>query len=226
MLCAYYSKGIDSSLLFDKLNISHYDSYKKHLNQYHTIFINMQQFLINADLNVEKMLQDIESEIKNELRPAFPDTKISDERKLNLVLSDICNKESQLSKKDFVFIIDDWDCILREKQSDADDIKMYLDYLSVLLKDQPYVAMAYMTGILPIKKYGSHVVLNMFDEYSMVGPGAFASHVGFTENEVLSLCDEYRVDFATMKKWYDGYIFEDSLHHFNPNSEVKAIQRN
>lgn len=163
MLCAYYSKGIDSSLLFDKLNISHYDSYKKHLNQYHTIFINMQQFLSNADLNVEKMLQDIESEIKNELRPAFPDTKISDERKLNLVLSDICNKESQLSKKDFVFIIDDWDCILREKQSDADDIKMYLDYLSVLLKDQPYVAMAYMTGILPIKKYGSHVVLNMFD---------------------------------------------------------------
>ena len=91
MLYAYYSKGIDSSLLFDKLNISHYDSYKKHLNQYHTIFINMQQFLSNADLNVEKMLQDIEFEIKNELRPAFPDTKISDERKLNLVLSDIYN---------------------------------------------------------------------------------------------------------------------------------------
>ena len=109
-------------------------------------------------------------------------------------------KESKKKKKGFVFIIDEWDYILREKQNDADDIKMYLDYLSVLLKDQPYVAMAYMTGILPIKKYGSHSALNMFDEYSMVDPGAFASHIGFTENEVLSLCDEYRVYFAAMKK--------------------------
>ena len=64
MLCAYYSKNTDSSFLFDNLKISQYDSYKKNLNQYNTIFINMQQFLSNADLNVEKMLSDIESEIK------------------------------------------------------------------------------------------------------------------------------------------------------------------
>ena len=225
MLCAYYSKDTDSSFLFDNLKISHDGSYKTHLNQYNTIFINMQQFFINADLNVEKMLSDIESEIKNELRQAFPHIEISDERKLNLVLSDIYNKESPLNKKGFIFIIDEWDCIMREKQSDAEGIKIYLDYLRALLKDQSYVALAYMTGILPIKKYGSHSALNMFDEYSMTDPGEYASYIGFTENEVLSLCEEYKVDFGLMKKWYDGYTFEDSLHLFNPNSVVKAIQR-
>ncbi|WP_177189555.1 AAA family ATPase, partial [Succinivibrio dextrinosolvens] len=208
MLCAYYSKNTDSSFLFDNLKISQYGSYKTHLNQYNTIFINMHQFFSNAGLNVEKMLSDIESEIKNELKQAFPHIEISDERKLNLVLSDIYNKESPLNKKGFIFIIDEWDCIMREKQSDAEGIKIYLDYLRTLLKDQSYVALAYMTGILPIKKCGTHSSLNMFDEYSMTDPGEYASYIGFTENEVLILCEEYKVDFGLMKKWYDGYSFE------------------
>ncbi|WP_164954225.1 AAA family ATPase [Succinivibrio dextrinosolvens] len=226
MLCAYYSKDTDSSFLFDNLKISHDGSYKTHLNQYNTIFINMQQFFSNADLNVEKMLSDIESEIKNELKQAFPHIEISDERKLNLVLSDIYNKESPLNKKGFIFIIDEWDCIMREKQSDAEGIKIYLDYLRTLLKDQSYVALAYMTGILPIKKCGTHSSLNMFDEYSMTDPGEYASYIGFTENEVLILCEEYKVDFGLMKKWYDGYSFENSPHLYNPNSVVCAIDEN
>ncbi|WP_164954169.1 AAA family ATPase [Succinivibrio dextrinosolvens] len=226
MLCAYYSKNTDSSFLFDNLKISQYGSYKTHLNQYNTIFINMHQFFSNAGLNVEKMLSDIESEIKNELRQAFPHIEISDERKLNLVLSDIYNKDSPLNKKGFIFIIDEWDCIMREKQSDAEGIKIYLDYLRTLLKDQSYVALAYMTGILPIKKCGTHSSLNMFDEYSMTDPGEYASYIGFTENEVLSLCEEYKVDFGLMKKWYDGYSFENSPHLYNPNSVVCAIDEN
>lgn len=226
MLCAYYSKDTDSSFLFDNLKISHDGSYKTHLNQYNTIFINMQQFFSNAELNVEKMLFDIESEIKNELRQAFPHIEISDERKLNLVLSDIYNKESPLNKKGFIFIIDEWDCIMREKQSDAEGIKIYLDYLRALLKDQSYVALAYMTGILPIKKFGSHSALNMFKEYSMVDAGRYAPYIGFTENEVLNLCEKYKIDSNSMKKWYDGYSFENSPHLYNPNSVVCAIDEN
>ena len=51
--------------------------------------------------------------------------------------------------------------------------------------------MAYMTGILPIKKYGTHSALNMFDEFSMIDPGPLARYVGFTENEVKKLCEQY-----------------------------------
>lgn len=63
-----------------------------------------------------------------------------------------------------------------------------LDFLRDMLKDKSYIALAYMTGILPIKKYGTHSALNMFDEFSMINPGSLASYVGFTEPEVATLC--------------------------------------
>ena len=227
MLSAYYSKGVDSSFLFDNLSISKSDSYKKHLNKYNTIFIDMQQFLSNADKDVSKMLSNLESEIKNELRTLYPEQEISEERKLNQILSDIYSKETDsLGKSNgFVFIIDEWDCIMREKQTDTDGIKLYLDYLRALFKDRSYVSLAYMTGILPIKKYGTHSALNMFREFSMTEPGEYAPFVGFTEEDVRELCCQFKADFYSMKKWYDGYIFDNDLHLYNPNSVVESLLR-
>ena len=56
------------------------------------------------------------------------------------------------TKNQFIFIIDEWDCIFREYKQDKEAQKQYLDFLRNLLKDKPYVELAYMTGILPIKK--------------------------------------------------------------------------
>ncbi|MDY6415387.1 MAG: AAA family ATPase [Succinivibrio dextrinosolvens] len=228
MLCAYYSKDTDSSFLFDNLKISKADSYKEHLNRYNTIFINMQRFLSRAKNDIDQMLNDLNNFIKEEICEQYPSIDVSKFTELYDVLDCVyqqSNNENEQIKKGFVFIIDEWDCILREKQTDATGIKKYLDYLRVLLKDQSYVALAYMTGILPIKKYGSHSALNMFDEYSMTDPGEYASYIGFTKDEVINLCDTYQIDVNTMKKWYDGYSFDESLHLYNPNSVVKAIQR-
>ena len=227
MLSAYYSKGVDSSFLFDNLRISKSDFYKKHLNKYNTIFIDMQQFLSNADKDVSKMLSNLESEIKKELKTLYPEQEISEERQLNQILSDIYSKETDSlgESNGFVFIIDEWDCIMREKQTDADGIKLYLDYLRALFKDRSYVSLAYMTGILPIKKYGTHSALNMFREFSMTEPGEYAPFVGFTEEDVRELCNQFKADFNSMKKWYDGYIFDNDLHLYNPNSVVESLLR-
>ena len=84
------------------------------------------------------------------------------------------------TKRAFVILIDEWDCLFREYQQDQDSQKKYLDFLRAWLKDKEYVALAYMTGILPIKKYGSHSALNMFTEYSMTDPGELAEYFGFT----------------------------------------------
>lgn len=130
------------------------------------------------------------------------------------------------TKSGFVFIIDEWDCLFREKQSDTDAQTVYLDFLRMLLKDKPYVKLAYMTGILPIKKYGTHSALNMFDEYSMTAPDRLAQYVGFTEDEVKNLCETYHVDFGETKHWYDGYCFENDLHIYSPKSVVDAMRRN
>ena len=45
MLTAYYDKECDSSDLFDKLKIAQDIQYKKHLNKYNVISLNMQDFV-------------------------------------------------------------------------------------------------------------------------------------------------------------------------------------
>ena len=72
-----------------------------------------------------------------------------------------------------------------------------------------YIALAYMTGILPIKKYGTHSALNMFMEYSMTDPGNMAEYFGFTEKEVENLCIEYGISIEETKAWYNEMCIRD-----------------
>lgn len=113
---------------------------------------------------------------------------------------------------------------MRERQESENQQKQYLDFLRNLLKDQPYVALAYMTGILPVKKYGVHSALNMFWEYSMIDQFDFEEYTGFTEEEVKELCERYHMDFAETGNWYDGYRFRRIHHIYNPRSVVAAMQ--
>ena len=221
MLCAYYSRNTNSSFIFDNLDIAKSDTYKKHLNKYNTLFLNMTDEFNRAEQKVKTMIKRITEFVIDEIKGSYPTISLSDESDLSLCLQSVYSQ----TQNSFVIVIDEWDCIMREKITDADDIKNYLEWLKLLMKDKSYVSLAYMTGILPIKKYGSHSALNMFDEYSMTEPSEYATYIGFTENEVHGLCDKYGIDLNSMKKWYDGYTFEDSLHIFNPNSVVKAIQR-
>jgi hypothetical protein len=82
---------------------------------------------------------------------------------------------------------------------------------------------AYMTGILPIKKYGTQSALTDFKEYSMLEPKMLEEYVGFTETEVKELCEEYDMDFEEMKRWYDGYSFNRVKSVYSPNSVMEAV---
>ena len=136
------------------------------------------------------------------------------------------------TKRSFVILIDEWDCLFREYQQDQEAQKKYLDFLRAWLKDKDYVALAYMTGILPIKKYGSHSALNMFTEYSMTDPGELAEYFGFTEQEVSVLCEKYEMNFEDAKTWYDGYQLiahrqtgDEYYSMYSPKSVVEAMLR-
>ncbi len=120
-------------------------------------------------------------------------------------------------------VFDEWDCIMQERQESELLQKQYLDFLRNLLKDQPYVMLAYMTGILPVKKYGLHSALNMFWEYSMTGQNIFEEYTGFTQQEVKNLCRKSGMDFAETGSWYDGYRFRRLRHIYNPRSVVAAM---
>ena len=227
MLASYYEKEENSDDLFGGLRISRAITYRDHLNQYDVIKINMQEFL-SVTNSVDEMLGRLKRYLLFDLLDAYGNLHFRDSEDLIQVMKDIFAK----TKCPFVILIDEWDCLFREYKKDREAQKKYLDFLRVWLKDQDYVALAYMTGILPIKKYGSHSALNMFTEYSMTDPGDLAEYFGFTEQETSELCEKYEMNFDEAKKWYDGYhlmvhrqMGNEICSIYNPKSVVEAMMR-
>ena len=219
MLVAYYSRGCDSKEMFSKYKISADPCFEKHLNKYNVIHINMVNFL-GESKNIDEMVQFISDDIIDEVIEQYPDLNMPRRKTLLNVL----NKAFAQYKIPFIFIIDEWDCIFRELKNEKESQEKYLDFLRDIMKDQSYVALAYMTGILPIKKYGKHSALNMFTEIAMTNAVPIQEFTGFTENEVINLCKEYKKDFNEVKRWYDGYTV-DGESIYNPKSVVEALTR-
>mgnify|MGYP000184183305 FL=1 len=133
---------------------------------------------------------------------------------------------NQETKKKFIIIIDEWDCVFREDKENLALQSEYINFLRSLFKGGPadrFVKLAYITGILPIKKYGTQSALNNFRELTMTSPGGIAKYIGFTEAEVKVLCKEHDMPFTEMKKWYDGYYLNRVGHVYSPNSVMEAI---
>ena len=218
MLAAYYSRGCDSADLFKGLKIESDAAFNEHLNKYDVIFLNMQQFLIESEtMNITRYL---ECEVLEELSEEYGEIIGSNETRLAAALRKIYAKKD----KQFIFLIDEWDCVMREKQEAEAVQKQYLDFLRNLFKDQPYIALVYMTGILPVKKYGLHSALNMFWEYSMTDQKELEEYTGFTDDEVRELCRQFSMDFDETRSWYDGYMFRKFNHIYNPRSVVESMR--
>jgi hypothetical protein len=227
MAVSYYSKEFITRDLFKGLNISKAPSFDEHLNKYNVIYLNIQDFLSVPGVNgmvkakdAQDMVSNIINAIFNDLMKAFPMPGLVNEDDLVKTLYNI----QFYTDTDFVFLIDEWDCIFRVFRNDIDGQKVYLDFLRHLFKDRSYVCLAYMTGILPIKKYGTHSALNMFNEFSMSDPANLAEFAGFTESEAKILFEDAGMSFEKAREWYDGYVF-DNLHVYSPLSVVRAVTR-
>ena len=187
------------------------------LNQYNVIHIDIQQFVSKYPV-IKDMVARLTKELLVDVKMEMPDVTLFDETDLVRTSKDIFSQK----REKFIFIIDEWDSIFRVHRDNATVPKEYLDFLRDLLKGQPYVALAYMTGILPIKKYGQHSALNMFKEYAMTNQYALAKFTGFTEREVRQLCERYHMSFEQTKDWYDGYNV-NGVSIYNPRSVTSAM---
>ena len=229
MLAAYYGIGEDAHPLFENLAIANHPTYEEHLNKHNVIMINMQVFLSKTkqellcdEISVFKMLSKMRTSIIDELVEDNSEIKYKNKDDFIQVMQDTYHT----TKKSFVIIIDEWDCLFREYKDNAKEQKRYLDFLRLWLKDQAYVGLAYMTGILPIKKYGSHSALNMFREYSMTNPRQFLNYFGFQASEVEDLAKQYKVDFEEIKQWYNGYFVDLGTPIYNPTSVTECLESN
>lgn len=223
MASAYYSRGCDSAELFSGYEISEKESFAKHLNQYHVIHLDIAELKVTMPQNTE-LVAYLQKSVLNELSGLYPEIVKEDALSLPLALADINEKTGER----FIIIIDEWDAIFREDKYNQRAQEAYIDLLRGLFKgekSQRFIRLAYLTGILPIKKYSSESALNNFDEFTMIQPEPLTEYVGFTEGEVRNLCEKYQMDFEEAQRWYDGYSFDGLQHVYSPNSVVKAMLR-
>lgn len=224
MFSAYYDKNCDSRELFEGLEISRDPSFEKYLNKYNVIFLDITEFTSDAFIkgDMENVVMNLESKVIDELAAAYPDV----EREENL--PNMLYSIAENTGHKFIFIIDEWDALFREKKEDTVQQEAYIRLLRGLFKNSGktdrMIEAAYITGILPIKKYGTQSAMTDFKEYTMLAPKKLAEYVGFTEPEVKDLCEQSGMDFEEMKRWYDGYSFRSIKSVYSPNSVMEAIK--
>ena len=218
MIDAYYSLGCDSGELFDDTKIADSADYRKYMNKYNVIHLDIASVW---DFHKEDLVESIKERVCKDFKKEYDDL-LDYSEDLYLLIQDIYCKTNM----PFVIIIDEWDCVIRNSD-DKELVHKYLQFLHSLFKSEEsksFLALAYITGILPIKKIRDESALNNFSEYTMLDSYPITQYYGFTEDEVKVLCEKYDMDFETVRAWYNGYLI-DGIHMYNPNSVSMALNR-
>ena len=229
LMKAYFSKGCDSREIFSNLKIANppkkdnepaFD-FKENLNKFNVLSIDLGG-LFSSSQNKNEVLLNLFSELREDFRKEFPQVEFSEKDSVAKMIQRVYSE----TNTQFIIIIDEYDVLVRE-QIPEDIFKGYLELLNSLFKNNelsPAIALAYLTGILPIVRDKVQSKLNVFEESTMLSPFGMEEFFGFTKKEVQSLCNEYGMDFAECEEWYDGYRI-GGIDIYNPNSVVKAMMR-
>ena len=240
MLLAYYSKRYDGQNVFEGLKITKEPSYAAHLNRYDVLYVDMNfirglyQIYLKKSAKVpgvETLVDYLEYSVISELREREDFAECFEKHQIENIglLEALSYLRNDLNSR-FIFIMDEWDLVYRDYRNDTRLQEDFIDLLRDLFKTEggkSCFALAYLTGILPIKKYNSQSALNDFDEYNMLAPGEFAPYFGFTETEVADIVKTSgcKVTRQELKEWYEGYRIR-GVDIYNPNSVCRAVSRN
>lgn len=218
MLEAYYSKNADGKSMFKDLYISKVGGYERYLNNCNVIHINAVK-VFKSGVSIQNSINKFTVKLLREIQTQINDVEFD----INDDLEEILEQIYDQTGVPFVFLVDEWDAIFREREYTIDDQRQYLKFLRNIFKDSGYIGLVYMTGILPIKKYGDHSAINCFDEFSMTNQVVMADLTGFTEQEVQRICQKYAMPFDEMKEWYNGYNV-NGISIYNPRSVTEAVR--
>lgn len=231
MIAAFFEKRTDSHGIFNGLRISECRQYQNHINQHNVIYISLNE-CPDECRTYRQYISRIKKRLMSDLVHEFPNAYISPDDALWDAFNNVYELEEDVK---FIFILDEWDFIFHRSFVTEADKQDYISFLSNLLKDQPYVELAYMTGILPIAKYSSGSELNMFLEYTMVTEEKYCEYFGFTQTETENLYAVFskkmenqnpKVTPEGLKLWYDGYHTMSGKRMYNPRSVIAALTNN
>ncbi|MCD8348377.1 MAG: ATP-binding protein [Lachnospiraceae bacterium] len=227
MIGSFFGKGVDGTEVFSHLRIAGYDGYAKHMNRHNLIYIDFSRAVEECE-SYREYIKTIKMRLVDDLREAYPNTKIREEDSLGATLRTVSLANNKVK---FILIFDEWDYVFHKDYFTESDRGKFTAFLGGMTKGMSYVELAYLTGVLPIKKYSASDTMNHFDEYNMANSSMYDAYFGFTGEEVDELYQRYqkncvRPEFSRedLARWYDGYQRKNGS-IYNPNSVVRALTR-
>lgn len=227
MVGAFFEKTEENSL-FEHLAVSKIKEYGSHLNRHDVIYIDFSRVPEQCS-SYQAYITRITDGLKKDVLTAFAGLELDRDKAIWDMLQEVSDK----AKNKFIFVMDEWDAVFHMPFISKEEQQEYLLFLKSLLKDQTYVELAYMTGVLPIAKYSSASELNIFVEYDMVISEKFSDYFGFLDTEVDRLYEIYRkkvqnpkISREDLRIWYDGYYTAMGERLYNPRSIVLALTDN
>ncbi|MCD7762808.1 MAG: ATP-binding protein [Lachnospiraceae bacterium] len=229
MIGSFFGKGADSAEVFSHLKVAENQDYEKHLNQHNLIYIDFSKD-VSECTSYKEYIDTIKMRLVDDLKEAYPDAKIRERDSLGAILRLV---SLAYNNEKFLMIFDEWDYVFHRKYFTEDDRGKYTAFLGDITKGRAYVELAYLTGVLPIKKYSASDTMNHFFEYNMANSIRFREYFGFTNAEVDELYQRYlkitpdpSISREDLADWYDGYHKERRESIYNPNSVVLALTEN
>ncbi|MDY2815402.1 MAG: AAA family ATPase [Bullifex sp.] len=219
MICAYYTKGCDSHEAFRGLKIADDPSFEEHINRYNVIFIDCGEMYCNKPEGWTTA-QMINYCVVPEFIRAYPELEFPMECNLAMAISRVYSDTNEK----FVIIMDEYDIVIREQ--DSADLPSYIKLLNGLFKSNSLsnaIALAYITGILPIIRDSVQSKLNNFKEFTMVNARRLAPFIGFTREETEYLAAKNGMDMVELERWYDGYCI-NGIELYSPKSVIEAVE--
>ncbi|MCD8067542.1 MAG: ATP-binding protein [Lachnospiraceae bacterium] len=229
MIGSFFGKGADAREVFSHLKIAEKEGYEKHLNQHNLIYIDFSRAVEECG-SYQEYISTIKTRLYDDLKEAYPNAKIRREDSMGATLRivSLANKNEK-----FILLFDEWDYVFHKKYFTEEDREKFTAFLGGMTKGRAYVELAYMTGVLPIKKYSASDTMNHFMELNMANSDMYSDYFGFTDEEVdelyqryLGNCPHPAFSRQELADWYDGYERENQSSIYNPNSVVSALTRN
>ena len=232
-------KADENRKLFKDLYIEKTESFKEQ-GQYPVVFLSLKDLKARTWKEMERKiiitLSDFFSEYEyllNEL------TGINFENLKNIIykkasIDDLTTALKFLTKilyekynKKVVVLVDEYDsplvsAYINGYYENAKDF--FKTFYSLVLKDNNYLQMGVLTGIIRVIKAGIFSDLNNLRTYTILSD-VYTDSYGLTEEEVEKSLKDYGIEaeISNVKDWYDGYRFGDS-EVYNPWSILNFLQ--
>ena len=225
--------------LFKDLYIEKTDSFKEQ-GQYPVIFLSLKDLKATTWEEMEKDIkstvaslfleyEDLYYELGEFDKPLFKKiaTKEEDIENLKEALKVLVKILYKKYNKKVVILIDEYDSPLVSAYINGYYEKaknFFKTFYSLVLKDNIYLQIGILTGIIRVIKAGIFSDLNNLSTYTILSDD-YTDSYGLTEEEVEKSLKDYGIEaeISNVKDWYDGYKFGDS-EVYNPWSIINFLR--